>query len=646
MVRLIAGIEMRNGGAAEAGLVERMLAAMNPLGRPAAQAVVAEGAVGFGVVEIAPPGGRAPIRPRILADEAGLLAADARLYEPAAEGDAALAAIRAAIGRAGREAAAALHGDFAWAFWERASGALELVRDHFGVRPLYYTHRRGEYLAFASLPAALLATGLAARLLDEEALRHFHLSAQPPRGRSFYAGLLAVPAAHALRFAPGLLGEPRRYWRLALPPRLSFESDPDELAAELRRRLERAVRRRLPARGPGAGEFSGGLDSTPIGVLAARALREEGRPFYAYSLLEDRDAAELPIIDEGEAVEETAAREPNLHLVRVPSRGLYAEVTGGWDPDSFLPRAGASPLDALLADAAGRGAETMFSGWGGDQVVTSDGTGAFAELFWCLRWRRLAREIARRCRVRGGTPRGRFVWMVLLPSIPLRLRAPLLRLLGKEDDFSRALSQDAPYLPGARSGRLPPDDLAYGPDTRANRRVAIEGAIVETRCALHAEEAAPHGIAYAFPMLDLDLVDFAMQIPGIFFARPGEERSLIRDAIRDLVPDSVRLRPEKLMPYPLESWRFARDRAALLAWLREAGRSPLVRRFVDVDALTRDIAALPDEAAIRAEVVEEARHGRQPPYHEGELENPLRLVAILAEHEERLSLRREGDAGE
>ncbi len=644
MVRLIGGILRRDGGDADPSLVGRMLDAMTPIGVQHARDICAAGPAALGVLALAPAAAPPPGQPRVLRNGPMLVAADLRLYgrgsdavgpRDPADDDAALMSTLAAQGW---RAPTMLHGDFAYACWDADAGILDLVRDHFGVRPLQYAHLPGRHVAFASLPAALLETGLAARELDPVAIEAYHGFGFAPQELTYYREIRSVLSAHVLCFSPDRAAEPRRYWRLPIPRRLPFESDQAELAAELGDRLDRAVRRRLPPAGAATGEMSGGLDSTPIAVLAARALRAGGRTFHGYSMQEPRDRPGLPFVDEAPDVEAAAAGEPNLTVVPVPSPGLYRIMGDGFDADDFNPRSQADPWNFLLCHAAGLGGSVMLAGWGGDEIVTHAGRGAFAELFWAGRWRMLRAALAERSRRLGGTLRGRFLWSVVIQSLPFRLRHWVLRRIGRDDDVGAVQMQPRPFLAAHRRGRQLREPVTDGPDSRRNRRGYAEAWWMPKRLEVHAQRAARYGMSYAFPMLDLDLIDFAMSIPGIFFCNTPGDRSMIRAATEGILPDSIRSREDKLMPYPLESLRLAEDRPRMIETLRGMGADRLVREFVDMDALIGRLERMPGADAVRAETLAAAARGAQPAFDDNDDANALILTLVLAEHSRRLDL--------
>lgn len=154
----------------------------------------------------------------------------------------------------------------------------------------------------------------------------------------------------------------------------------------------------------------------------------------------------------------------------------------------------------------------------------------------------------------------------------------------------------------------------------------------------HAQSAAARGMYFVFPMLDRDLVDFAMRVSGIFSCRLPDDRSLIRAATKDLLPDRVRLRTEKLAPFALESLRLAEGQAAMIETVRGMESCALANELVDVAALRRRLEALPDAEAVRAETIAAAGRGEQFSCEDFACQSALTLAMLRAEHEDALAL--------
>jgi len=66
-----------------------------------------------------------------------------------------------------------LHGMFAFAIWDSRKQTLLIARDRLGIKPLYYTHKQGEWFGFASEIKALLEIGWISREVNLEALNSY-----------------------------------------------------------------------------------------------------------------------------------------------------------------------------------------------------------------------------------------------------------------------------------------------------------------------------------------------------------------------------------------------------------------------------------------------------------------------------------------
>lgn len=91
-----------------------------------------------------------------------------------------------------------LNGMFAFAFYDDFTGNITLVRDRFGIKPLYYTAQK-DYFAFASTPAAVQMTKTGWKE-SEKGLQEY-LSLGATMLHSMFEGIEAVPPGHFLTYS-------------------------------------------------------------------------------------------------------------------------------------------------------------------------------------------------------------------------------------------------------------------------------------------------------------------------------------------------------------------------------------------------------------------------------------------------------------
>ena len=190
-----------------------------------------------------------------------------------------------------------LRGEFAFVIWDEKEQTLFAARDRFGIKPLFYAWRNNT-LYIASEAKALFAAGVPARWDEESVYQSFTFGGH--QMRTLYEGVHLVPPGHYLIATEGHF-QVTRYWDFNYPVASDAapkRSDAD-YAAEFRHELEEAVHVRLRADVPVGVYLSGGLDSCAVLGLAAR---HHPDPIRAFTLTFD-DAA----YDEGPIAREMAS---------------------------------------------------------------------------------------------------------------------------------------------------------------------------------------------------------------------------------------------------------------------------------------------------------------------------------------------------
>ena len=159
-----------------------------------------------------------------------------------------------------------LRGMFAFALYDarRAGDAkLFLVRDRFGIKPLYYA-REGERLLFASELTALVASGVVAPEIDARAVTSFLEFGSIPGPGTAVKDVEALPAGHYLEVGGGR-SVLRRYWEL------EASVGQGQGISEL---LEESVELHLVSDVPLGVFLSGGIDSATLVALASASSEE------------------------------------------------------------------------------------------------------------------------------------------------------------------------------------------------------------------------------------------------------------------------------------------------------------------------------------------------------------------------------------
>jgi asparagine synthase (glutamine-hydrolysing) len=161
-----------------------------------------------------------------------------------------------------------LNGQFAFAWWQPRARRLTLVRDRFGVRPLYYALADDGSLSFASEAKALFASGEVTAAPDLAGLDEIFNLWAPQAPRTAFEGVNQLEPGGVLVWEQGVVVERRRWWEPGPDHGVEAENDLGELMRD-------SVRLRLRADVPVGAYLSGGLDSSLISALAQVEQRGE-----------------------------------------------------------------------------------------------------------------------------------------------------------------------------------------------------------------------------------------------------------------------------------------------------------------------------------------------------------------------------------
>ncbi|MCG6899707.1 MAG: asparagine synthase (glutamine-hydrolyzing) [Gammaproteobacteria bacterium] len=212
-----------------------------------------------------------------------------------------------------------LRGEFAFALYDREEDTLHLVRDRFGIKPLYWT-AIDDGLVFGSELKVLFTHPAVTRKFDAAGLYHQLMQTMVP-GTTAFTGIHQVRPGHVLTVRRGdgrLLIEDRRYWDMPFPEQdeRGIPADESEYIEGVREQLIEAVQLRLEADVPVGCYLSGGIDSCAIVGMAAATTQG---PVKAFTIgFDSDDYDETPIATEM-AVSVGAEQE----ILRIEADHLY-----------------------------------------------------------------------------------------------------------------------------------------------------------------------------------------------------------------------------------------------------------------------------------------------------------------------------------
>lgn len=205
-----------------------------------------------------------------------------------------------------------LRGEFAFSLYDDKEDALYLVRDRFGIKPLYWTQTK-DSIVFGSEVKVVLAHPDVKAEIDTHGLFHQLIQVMVP-GTTAFKNINQVEPGHVLKFtrANGSFKvDTHKYWDMDFPEKDMRPQHSEKFYIDgVREKLLEAVQLRLNADVPVGCYLSGGIDSCSILGLASAASQE---PIRAFTIGFDSDSYdETPIATE--MAESVGAKQDILKL--------------------------------------------------------------------------------------------------------------------------------------------------------------------------------------------------------------------------------------------------------------------------------------------------------------------------------------------
>ncbi|GAA4501648.1 asparagine synthase (glutamine-hydrolyzing) [Actinoallomurus oryzae] len=419
-----------------------------------------------------------------------------------------------------------LNGMYAFAIWDSRENRLVMVRDRMGIKPFYY-YETADGVLFGSEPKAILANPLAERTLTLDGLHELFAFVKTP-GHAIWEGMREVePGTIVSVGANGL--RTTRYWTLR-----TTEHTDDQAAsvAHVRELLEDIVRRQLVSDVPRCTLLSGGLDSSAMTAIAAKQLAEVGETVRSFAVdfvgqtenfIPDdlRATPDTPYVHDVAALSHTDHQDIVLNSDQLADPEVRSKVIRARD----IP-AGMGDMDAslyLLFKAIREHSTVALSGESADEVF-----GGYQQFF---------DPEAQRAST--------FPWLVRFANRFVNNGDILAPDLAKAMDLRRYV-QNAYDTSIADVERLDGEsDFEW-----RMRKVCYLHLTHFVRILLDRKDRASMavGLEVRVPFCDHRLVEYVYNTPWSLKTYDGREKSLLRGAARDVLPQSVAERVKS--PYP------------------------------------------------------------------------------------------------
>ena len=493
--------------------------------------------------------------------------------------------ILAAYDRYGDECVRHLRGMFAFAIWDERKRRLFCARDRFGIKPFYYAVV-GDHFVFASEAKALLP--LLPEIATVAGALAEYLTFQYTIGeQTLFKGVKQLLPAHALAVEDGRV-RVWRYWDVRYE--VDFDHTPVYFRKRLAELLDDSLRLHLRSDVPVGSYISGGLDSSLIAILAAKAdpanrVSFHGK-FTAYPGYDESTHARTVAQAAGNTLYE-------IDITADDFRDHIKDVIYHLD----VPVAGPGSFPQyMVSRLASQHLKVVLGGQGGDEIFGGYARYLLAYFEQCIK-----------AAIDGTYQNGNYIVTIesIVPNLGvLREYTPMIRefwrdgLFGALDErYFRLIDRSSDMTDEVDWSRLDKERVFENFRAIFNNRDNVRKEAYfdsmthfDFKCLLpallHVEDrmSMAHGLESRVPLLDHPLIEFAATVPADVKFAGGDTKHLLKSAFARQLPKTVLGRRDKMgFPVPLQEW-FHGELNDMINDIFRSDRAR-ARPFIDSDAV-------------------------------------------------------------
>jgi asparagine synthase (glutamine-hydrolysing) len=434
-----------------------------------------------------------------------------------------------------------LKGMFAFVVLDRHAGTATIVRDFFGIKPLYYSLST-EALAISSEVMPLVASGHAtAQIRHDVAYEYLRFGATGSNDRTILRDVQSLPAAHlaVFDFRTGELSPPRPYWHLRATSRaIGFK----DATVECRERFLENVRLHLRSDVPVGAALSGGIDSSAI-VCAMRIIEPDlDLRTFSYIASEPGHSEERWVDLVHQHVGGTCEK------IRPSAIDVASEL-------EILVRRQGEPFGSasmfaqfqVFRAARAAGVTVTLDGQGADELL-----GGYYPYVGTVIAAKLRRgNVGAALRVLLGATSGlrdraKLVALTAQSVLPSRARALARRAVGRELVPSYF---DRQWMESAHVGAAESAEILLGRFGNLKEHLidTVERGSLPNLLRYADRNSMAFAVESRVPFLTHDFAEFMMSLPAEYLiSSTGVRKHVFREAMRDILPDPIRRRTDKI----------------------------------------------------------------------------------------------------
>lgn len=442
-----------------------------------------------------------------------------------------------------------LRGMFAFAIYDLKKRITILGRDHFGIKPLYYSLNKNT-LVFSSELKSIVTTGLITREIDFNAVDCYFSYGYIANDLTIYSDVKKLLPGHIIIFEQKdnvIIAETKNFFSPKFTPNYSYTFD--EYKLEIKNKLQQTVKAHLLSDVPVGAFLSGGIDSNAVVSIMAKLYPEKIKTF----TIGFNESG----FDEAVLAKKSAAFYGTQH------HELYLEPESASIIDKLVdiydePFADSSAIPTyFLSKLAAQHVKVVLSGDGGDELF--GGYGTYQRLKKLNSYRYILNPVrplfkALASYMNDGVKGKRFINM--LSKDPEHMYAYFMQVDNEEkkklytndvfdlvsNNFASQIkvkkiiqSKSNPFI----SKMMELDLTTYMPD---DILVKVDRA------------SMANSLEVRVPLIDVDFFDLASRIPFEMKMNKIGGKFIFKEAIKDIIPDYIYNKPKSGFTIPIHKW--------------------------------------------------------------------------------------------
>jgi asparagine synthase (glutamine-hydrolysing) len=453
-----------------------------------------------------------------------------------------------------------LRGMFAFAFFEKKSGKVLLVRDRFGIKPLYYRSMQGALLFASEIKAIVAVTPSQNKVNSFKAYEFLANRQLDTDDQTLFSDVYQLKPAHYAWIAPsGEITTFTKYWQFPEPGNRRVDKQAEEELVEV---FSESIQLHLRSDVPVGCFVSGGIDSSAVASFALQNLEQE--KLHCFSAVLPYHHPENALITD---LLQTSDR-------FVPHRFLLDGNDFFKDIPSLIYHHDEPTMDGsmyahykLCEMARQKGIKVLLSGSGGDELFGGYSSHLYAQLAKLIstgRFRKYFQDI-RKLSKHSGLPEKDLLVKSLYEQIPLSIRRQIKRRQIRSRNPHLTIAPDFPHYYHRHN------DPYFA--NMVNNYLSWTAPPF-----LHYEDrnSMAFGVETRVPFFDHKLIEFILQFATEDIV-DGKSKSLMRKSFQQIVPATILQQKGKYgFPSPIDHTLKGNEEGKAL-FFDLAGKTDLLR---------------------------------------------------------------------